>query len=340
MRLFLIALALAHTARASYYCYYCKDFQSSSAVPYDANCNQNGYSGNKVEEMWSQQCCYTKIYDNGNTVRSGCQGESDGQCKEGDDAHGHYNECFCIGDSCNNDQCPDCGGPPPPTGPVGPTTKPPNPGGDYQCYYCNNYDQGSKVPYDANCGNNNYHGNAADQNGDDQCCYTIHYDNGNVLRTGCSGHGDGECRDGSGWTGCYCTGDKCNDNICQECGVPGPTGETTEAPPNTTPVNPGHTTTPGGPTDPHTDPHKTTTPSGPSLGLSCYTCMNCPTVDTNTPTISDPDYNSCFIQLVTGSHVVYRGGSKDHHNDGECIMVDGNMTCFCVGDNCNGTDAL
>ncbi|CAL4191362.1 unnamed protein product [Meganyctiphanes norvegica] len=342
----IIALALIHTATATYNCYWCKNYESSSATPFDSNCGNDGYSGNKGEESWNEQCCYTKIYDDGSVMRSGCQGESNGECKEGNDGKGHYNECYCVGDSCNNDQCPDCGGPAPPTGPgVSTTTKAPGPGGDHTCYACQNYDQASSIPFDANCGNDGFSGNTVSVDGDDNCCYTIVYENGNTMRTGCTGHGDGECREGNGWTGCYCSGDNCNSHTCQGCNggvtTDGPTdpGHTT---PTTTqgPTDPGHTTptTTQGPTDPgHTTP---TTTHGPSLGLSCYSCMDCPNTDDSTNTISDPAFNSCFTILVSGSHVVYRGGSPDHHSDGDCSMVDGNMTCYCTHDNCNGTDAL
>ncbi|CAL4213295.1 unnamed protein product, partial [Meganyctiphanes norvegica] len=88
-----------------------------------------------------------------------------------------------------------------------------------------------------------------------------------------------------------------------------------------------------------TDDIKSTTAS---LGLSCYSCFDCPITSSTTAVIQDPNYNTCFTSLVTmelGSYVV-RGGELDPRQDGECDKTDTAITCYCGDDLCNDSEDI
>ncbi|CAL4070150.1 unnamed protein product, partial [Meganyctiphanes norvegica] len=150
------------------------------------------------------------------------------------------------------------------------------------CYYCTDDASGDTDPlrpYDANCGDYDYHGDSTYElslNG--YTCETTIWDNGLISRLlfASSSHVEGDCvyQDvGSKYTSCYCEGDLCNTNsYCSQCDYPRPTPTTTEDTPVTTTE----------PTEPSTEltPITTIEPTGPTTEpsdrvLQCYNCINC-----------------------------------------------------------------
>ncbi|CAL4130383.1 unnamed protein product, partial [Meganyctiphanes norvegica] len=181
---------------------------------------------------------------------------------------------------------------------------------DY-CYYCtNNPDgEGGYRPYDPDCGNRDYNGSHTHHTiTDDRCC-TMIYDNGYISRSvfGLS-YEDGSCfhqkhgRHGES-VDCICTtGDNCNTGTyCKQCDFPFSTLHTTSA-----------TTTPEVTTSPPTTTIATSTTSQ-TMYLSCYSCYDCPEVDTNTQVVQGPGISSCVTTILMSSrtHVVIRGDSHD-----------------------------
>ncbi|CAL4188365.1 unnamed protein product [Meganyctiphanes norvegica] len=172
------------------------------------------------------------------------------------------------------------------------------------CYFCT--DGPSGHPYDSECSEYSYNGLTTI--GDFDTCFLEIYDEGYLRRyVGSSGHADGDCVYGLGYTGCFCEGNLCNtESYCSQCGYPKPT--------------PGTSTT-----------TELTTTSGI---LSCYECIGCPNVDSSTPVISDASYLSCTTVVLNDANVI-RGGSYDHHPDGECAQDDDILSCWCSSNFCN-----
>ncbi|CAL4094661.1 unnamed protein product, partial [Meganyctiphanes norvegica] len=178
------------------------------------------------------------------------------------------------------------------------------------CYGCTDDpdDSDNFPPYDAECAQYDYRGHANDW-GSDGCSIKV-YDNGYITRMYASGHEDGDCVYGSGYTECFCTGVCCNtDSFCEHC-----TGLTTE---DTTVTI--------------TTSSSTTSPAT----LKCYECINCDNVDDATPVI-EGEYMSCVTTIMLESGEVIRGGSSEEHPDGECSQNAATLSCWCSKDICNG----
>ncbi|CAL4083909.1 unnamed protein product, partial [Meganyctiphanes norvegica] len=194
------------------------------------------------------------------------------------------------------------------------------------CYRCSD-DPGDFLPYDPECSEYSYHG-ITDTHSSDTCFIEIQ--DGGYLGRGTSGsHEDGDCVYGSSYTRCYCEGDLCNtESYCSQCGYPKPTPGTS----TTTEVTTLTTTNPPPPTTDDTTYTSTTTPGI----LSCYECIGCPSVDSSTPVISDASYLSCTtVVTVLNDANVIRGGSYDHHPDGECAEDSEIVYCWCTSNLCN-----
>ncbi|CAL4059512.1 unnamed protein product, partial [Meganyctiphanes norvegica] len=77
-----------------------------------------------------------------------------------------------------------------------------------------------------------------------------------------------------------------------------------------------------------------TTPLCNDAGLSCYSCVDCPTVNQNTTVVFDENFKTC-VTTLTDQGTIIRSGGFDVHADGECI-VDGTLTqCHCTNFLCN-----
>ncbi|CAL4123376.1 unnamed protein product [Meganyctiphanes norvegica] len=122
-----------------------------------------------------------------------------------------------------------------------------------------------------------------------------------------------------------------------------PTAPTESTTPHTTTEGPTEHTTP---TTEHTTPTTTpTTTRAPGEGLNCYSCVACPSVDENTPTLQLDEYTICVTSFFGGNapnsrSVVVRGGSSENHVDGECFMHDGMMDCYCGSNLCNDQNVI
>ncbi|CAL4181390.1 unnamed protein product [Meganyctiphanes norvegica] len=176
----------------------------------------------------------------------------------------------------------------------------------YTCYHCSDIPNDS-LPYDSECSEYSYDGLTTTTVF--EVCFIEIQDEGYMRRgTGSSIYADGDCVYESGYTRCYCEGDLCNtESYCSQCGYPKPT--------------PGTSTT------------TEVTTTSPGI-LSCYECIGCPSVDSSTPVFSDASYLSCTTVVLNDANVI-RGGSYDHHPDGECAQDDGILSCWCSSNLCN-----
>ncbi|CAL4069137.1 unnamed protein product, partial [Meganyctiphanes norvegica] len=85
------------------------------------------------------------------------------------------------------------------------------------CYDCvNNPTAFSWLAQDSECANASYSGDTKFWSDADSCRMAI-YTDGTVQRGGAWNHADGECYPGADHLTCYCTGDLCNDNLCDFC---------------------------------------------------------------------------------------------------------------------------
>ncbi|CAL4110766.1 unnamed protein product, partial [Meganyctiphanes norvegica] len=206
------------------------------------------------------------------------------------------------------------------------------------CYRCSD-DPEDGLPYDPECSEYSYNGIIGIQL---DACF-IEIQDGGYLRRGnsASWHDDGDCVYGSSYTRCYCKEDLCNtESFCSLCGYPKPTPgtstttevttlTTTKPPPSTT----TEVTTTTNPPPLTTDDTTLTSTTTPGI-LSCYECIGCPNVDSSTPVISDASYLSCTTVVLNDANVI-RGGSHEHHPDGECTVDSEIVYCWCSSNLCN-----
>ncbi|CAL4072700.1 unnamed protein product [Meganyctiphanes norvegica] len=194
-------------------------------------------------------------------------------------------------------------------------------GGAITCYTCSS-DPNSEDLYDPDCGTNGYDGHS-EEDYFKYSCHTKVYEDRSVERYWDDTiFGTGQCfwvdDDVSYWI-CHCDTTRCNNNNCAYCHQPttqGPTSATTTA--EITP----------------------TTPGSPSQGLTCYSCMDCSSVDENTNTITDGEFQSCVTAIFGTEESVMRMGDPDLHLDGECIHEDDGIFCYCITDLCNDSDTF
>ncbi|CAL4063759.1 unnamed protein product, partial [Meganyctiphanes norvegica] len=183
------------------------------------------------------------------------------------------------------------------------------------CYTCDSHPGG--YHYDANCGDHNYDGLANHDTYEVGCAMQI-YDSGHVWR-GFESQNQIDTQEAcqrldqgwsDGWaTRCWCPDEKCNSYLCEEC-FPTTTAATTTT---------------------------TTTQEPPSKGLSCYNCIDCPTVNENTQVVFNEDYMTC-VTILKGPDTVMRSGGLEPYADGLCY-VDGTLIfCHCTTHLCNGAD--
>ncbi|CAL4069649.1 unnamed protein product [Meganyctiphanes norvegica] len=163
------------------------------------------------------------------------------------------------------------------------------------CYYCQN-DHPFWKGYDVDCDSTPYDGNTFTTD-DYETCRTLVYTNGEVWRGPMAGGADGDCIYGEHHKGCFCSGDNCNDGLCEHC-------------------------------------IQTTTPAPPT-GLQCYSCTNCPDVDENTHITQNIDFMACSFSILHSNGATIRGASKVEHIDGECEDSGSIFTCYCTSDLCN-----
>ncbi|CAL4082511.1 unnamed protein product [Meganyctiphanes norvegica] len=213
----------------------------------------------------------------------------------------------------------------------------------HYCYYCTNNPGGddgeSDRPYDPTCGDRDYKGSytyptSSDR---DRCC-TIIYANGYISRSLFTNSvEDGGCYHGGSLdkerVDCICTTSSgCNTgSYCEQCDFPFTTLHTTSAT-TTSQV----TTSPPITTITTTADESSTTSQ--TMYLSCYSCYDCPEVDTNTQVVQGPEISSCVTTILMNSrtHVVIRGDSRDDDIvDGECQQHDEALSCWCTSDLCN-----
>ncbi|CAL4114187.1 unnamed protein product, partial [Meganyctiphanes norvegica] len=182
-----------------------------------------------------------------------------------------------------------------------------------KCYYCSS--NPNEDVYDPDCATDGYDGHQGEL-ALTYSCFTDNYGNGFVERGFDEGiHDNGECEyvPGSGNTPkwrCHCDTDLCNNHNCDYCFVTESTEGTlttegtevtteqsvtttytdytssrttsTYIPTSTTTTTPGHTTT---------------TSAKPTTGLSCYSCMDCSSIDDDTNTITDDDFRTCVTAI-------------------------------------------
>ncbi|CAL4138681.1 unnamed protein product [Meganyctiphanes norvegica] len=72
-------------------------------------------------------------------------------------------------------------------------------------------------------------------------------------------------------------------------------------------------------------------------GLSCYDCVDCPTVDENTKVAYDEHFLTC-VTMMTSHEKIIRNGSYDAHPDGHCYLVGSVTYCHCTSSFCNGVN--
>ncbi|CAL4099073.1 unnamed protein product [Meganyctiphanes norvegica] len=177
----------------------------------------------------------------------------------------------------------------------------------YNCYRCSSWQ--SDDYYDDECGKSNYHGSVGYQIGIFAGCAMSVFEDGHVWRGFEDYHSNPveACRpvddDGPGIL-CWCPHEKCNKYLCEECFA-------------------NSTTTPS-----------PSTQNPPSKGLSCYNCVDCPTVDENTAVVTDENFLTC-VTVMTSEEVIIRSGSGDAYDDGECIFDGTVMHCHCTTSLCN-----
>jgi len=208
------------------------------------------------------------------------------------------------------------------------------------CYSCSD-DPNSLFPYDPECGIYSYNNveNTIEDTTPREICYILLKNNGNVQRGKNNNGGkydDGDCRYGTSFTECYCTGDLCNtDSYCSQCGYPKPTPVATETTTSTTSTT---TTTPSTTSEAPTTTLSTTTESSSGGSLTCYNCFDCPSIDQNsTPVVEDEEFLTCVTSVLLNiKDEVVRGGSFDDRQDGECVQFDGVFSCWCTSSLCNG----
>ncbi|CAL4096304.1 unnamed protein product [Meganyctiphanes norvegica] len=184
------------------------------------------------------------------------------------------------------------------------------------CYHCTNDPrENTGFPYDANCGQYDYHGDSTVQ-GDDTTCYVALWNDRYVQRgrLGSHAYDEGDCRYESLFTQCFCKGELCNTNsFCAECGYPRPTPTTTEQITSTT--------------------YPTTLTKEPGMTLRCYSCIDCPRVEDSTPVI-EADFLTCVSTIFLNNAEVIRSGSYEDQLDG-CIQNAETISCYCSSDICN-----
>ncbi|CAL4067431.1 unnamed protein product [Meganyctiphanes norvegica] len=100
----------------------------------------------------------------------------------------------------------------------------------------------------------------------------------------------------------------------------------------TTTTSPNTATTTLEPTHlPTTNPVQTTEPT--EQGLKCYSCADCPQVDQDTNMLQREEYHTCVLTFY--GNIIIRGGSTEEKYNGDCIMHDGIMDCYCHSHLCN-----
>ncbi|CAL4152790.1 unnamed protein product [Meganyctiphanes norvegica] len=104
------------------------------------------------------------------------------------------------------------------------------------------------------------------------------WDNGYIWRGHPRGELEGDMCQRIPDLQCWCLEDKCNSHLCEEC-----VDTTTTIAATTT------TTT------------TTTTQQPPSKGLSCYSCVDCPTVNETTTVVFDEDFLTCVTIMTSYS---------------------------------------
>ncbi|CAL4179268.1 unnamed protein product [Meganyctiphanes norvegica] len=89
-------------------------------------------------------------------------------------------------------------------------------GTSISCYECDNT-PGTPDQYDDNCGNPDYaNPDFIIEFGDAKCCTLIVWGNGDVVRSATNDcEGDGQCNIYGTMTVCNCTGDLCNNDLCE-----------------------------------------------------------------------------------------------------------------------------
>ncbi|CAL4228685.1 unnamed protein product [Meganyctiphanes norvegica] len=183
------------------------------------------------------------------------------------------------------------------------------------CYECTDDQAYTDFPYDPDCGSFGYHGDSILDSGIEDMCSIVILNSGGIIRRANRGFSDGQCRYQPSYTQCFCAGAFCNTNsFCGQCEYPRPTPSTTYASSTLT----------------------TMKLSTPGSSLSCYSCIDCPTVDVSTPVVEDASFVTCVstVLLSSGTEVV-RGGSDEDHTDGECLQHSESLMCWCSSDLCN-----
>ncbi|CAL4122797.1 unnamed protein product, partial [Meganyctiphanes norvegica] len=186
------------------------------------------------------------------------------------------------------------------------------------CYQCQNGNP-DLGEYDPDCGQSNYSNNEETTDCEHcKSCWIGVYDNGDVFRSSGGGYDHSDCTTADGYTGCYCTGEKCNKGLCEFC-------------------DPDHSTT-------TIQPSTTTTASPQPTTLSCYSCQNTnPASSFYDEECGNANYNgnkkdcenckSCWTG-VYDSGAVYRS-SSNVGEAGDCSTSDGYTACYCADDDCN-----
>ncbi|CAL4111580.1 unnamed protein product [Meganyctiphanes norvegica] len=89
-----------------------------------------------------------------------------------------------------------------------------------KCYQCTSFEGATQ---DENCANDGYDGNTKEDEKATGCFTGVRDSDGLVLRKiTYSEHTEGDCvynrgTGGLSWTGCFCTSDLCNSNLCKVC---------------------------------------------------------------------------------------------------------------------------
>ncbi|CAL4089870.1 unnamed protein product, partial [Meganyctiphanes norvegica] len=218
-------------------------------------------------------------------------------------------------------------------------------------------DENGSRPYDRDCGTRYYNGSLTSHTDStaDRCC-TLIKKNGYLTRTTINILGDGGCDvlndshgDGEEVVACACTtSNLCNTgSFCEQCDFPFSTlhttiATTTTTSPTTTIISKTSEATSTSPTTTirtTTSDVATTTTTEP---LSCYSCYDCPEVDTNTQVVQDSAIASCVttILLNLDNRMVIRGESHDSMTDGDCRQHGDAISCDCNTSYCNGQLAV
>ncbi|CAL4124315.1 unnamed protein product [Meganyctiphanes norvegica] len=200
---------------------------------------------------------------------------------------------------------------------------------DRYCYYCSSDKNDHR--YDPDCDQPYYNATIETYSFQVTGCAMIMYDSGIMFRVfenvrhssmdlacqpvNSEAYGNG--------TRCWCPHDLCNTYLCEECfETSTTTSDITTATTTTTAIETSYTTTTQGPD---------------SKGLSCYNCIDCPTVDEHTSVETDEKYLTCVTVLKSPDTVIRTGGLEPYAH-GECY-VDGTLIfCHCTTPLCNGAD--